>query len=170
MFLFLLCLFSVRFLYLCSRILGEIYRGTLCILKLLAACFSTSVPLGRGTAVPPLNVEGPSWCLCLPLGRRTSGDKWRKMRDGLETLWCWQGRLTPGTGKALVNFIKLYLCAFLNGKLFSSLCCSDFSCVLLGGDRRNELATCVTPRRGISHMTVATHFCSVEVKMDFFFF
>lgn len=43
-----------------------------------------------------------------------------------------------------------------------------FSCVLLGGGCRNDLATCVTPRRGISHMTVATHFCSVEVKMDFF--
>lgn len=43
------------------------------------------------------------------------------------------------------------------------------ACVFPGVDYRNELVTCFTLRRGISYITVATHFCSVEVKMDFFF-
>lgn len=101
-----------------------------------------------------------------PVGRRTSGNEWRKMRDGLETLWCWQGRLTPGTGKVLVNFKNYIDVRFLT--LQQQLVLFIFPCVLLGGGCRNDLATCITPRSGISRMTVATHFCSVEVKMDFF--
>lgn len=56
-------------------------------------------------------------------------------------------------------------------KLFSSLGCSDFLVFLPGVDcSRNELATCFTLRRGISYITVATHFFSVEVKWISFSF
>lgn len=74
-----------------------------------------------------------------PVGRRTSGNEWRKMRDGLETLWCWQGRPTPGTGKVLVNFKNYIDVRFLT--LRQQLVLFIFPCVLLGGGCRNDLAT-----------------------------
>lgn len=154
---------------------GGICRGNPFILKLRAACFSMSISLEHQAWVqqfPPLNVLGASWCLCLPLGRRTCGDEWRKIRNALEILWCWQGSLTAGAWEVPGNFKnKFYLYIYILMKLFSSLGCSDFLVFLPGVDcSRNELATCFTLRRGISYITVATHFFSVEVKWISFSF